>query len=167
MELAKRGAKNISISKLFIIIIIIAIAIWLFFFSNVIKKNCATIECFNEQAVRCKATKFTGIVDNNVFKYTIKGSKGDSCLVKIELDKMGIGTPIELIELFEGKSMECKIPKDKIKDISINKMENVINYCTGPLKESIYELIIKKLYGLVVQNIGEILKEADKSLFGL
>ena len=78
---------------------------------------------------------------------------------------MGVGTPIELIDLFEGKSMECKIPIDKIKEIHINKMENVINYCTGPLKESIYELIIKKLYGLVVQNIGEILKEVDKELF--
>ena len=165
MRIAKREAKNISIKRVTIIVIIIAFAVWFFFFSDVIKKNCATIECFNEQAVRCKATKFTGVVDNNIFKYTIKGSTGNSCKIEIELDRMGVGTPIELIDLFEGKSMECKIPIDKIKEIHINKMENVINYCTGPLKESIYELIIKKLYGLVVQNIGEILKEVDKELF--
>lgn len=167
MIVGTRGAKEISVKKVILIIAIIGIAIWFFFFSNLIKKECSTIECFNEQAIKCRSAKFTGIIDNNVFKYTIKGSKGNSCLIDIKLERMGIGTPIELINLFEGKSMECRIPKDKISQVSINQMKDVINYCNGPLKESIYELIIKKLYGLVVQNIGDILNKVDKELFEL
>tara|TARA_Y100000034_G_scaffold134372_1_gene202597 strand:+ start:2405 stop:2908 length:504 start_codon:yes stop_codon:yes gene_type:complete len=165
MELTKRGAKNLSITKTTLIVIILIIAIWFFFFSNIIKKNCSTIQCFDEQSIQCKPTKFTGIVDNNIFKYTIKGSEGDNCKIKIELDKMGVGTPIELIDLFEGRSMECNIPQNRMKEVSINKMQDVINFCTGSLKESIYELVIKKLYGLVVQNMDEILEDIDKNLF--
>src|SRR3989344_1037395 len=165
MEFAKRGVKNISAKNVIIILLVVIIAVWLLFFSNIIKKECSTIECFNEQAVNCEPTKFTGIVDNNVFRYTINGYKGDSCLIDIELDRMGIGTPIELIDMFEGKSMECRIPSERLSNITINQMGDVINYCSGQFKESIYELIIKKLYGLVIQNMGEILNDLDKNLF--
>ena len=39
-------------------------------------------------------------------------------------------------------------------------MNNIIQYCTGPLKESLYELIVKRMYELIIVNLGEIAEEA-------
>ena len=165
MEFFKKGAKRqVSLTKVFIFIFIILVLVWLFFFSGVFKKTCETDICFNDAAQTCKKANFRTIKESNLFSYDIKGPRGDVCVIDIELEKMGVGTSIELIEKFEGKSMECRVPKSQLKDTTIEDLDNVINFCTGPLKESIYELMIKRLYGVIIGNMDEVLEEIKKTI---
>ena len=60
--------------------------------------------------------------------------------------------------------MLCLIPKSELSLININEVENLLKYCTGQLKEGIYEIIIKKMYSIIISNLGEILGEVQTSL---
>ena len=50
--------------------------------------------------------------------------------------------------------------KLEMRKLEILEMNNIMQYCTGPLKESLYELIIKRMYELIIVNLGEIAEEA-------
>ncbi|MDD5331890.1 MAG: hypothetical protein PHE43_03685 [Candidatus Nanoarchaeia archaeon] len=161
-----RSKKRIEISfnKLVLGILILVVLIWLIFFSGFFKKNCEQDEtCFNERLLECKSTKFVAVRNGNIYDYVIEGSKRDSCVLNIELRKMAIGTDLKLKEKLEGKSMICYVPKDKLDEVK--DIEGLVNYCSGGLKEGIYEVMIEKLYGLLVQNLGDIVGEVKKQLF--
>ena len=51
-----------------------------------------------------------------------------------------------------------KIPKKELDEINSN-IESYIKYCNGILKEKMYEFVLKKMYGVVIGNINEILNE--------
>lgn len=77
---------------------------------------------------------------------------------------MAIGTDLDVKTLLEGKSMTCKIPKSKLSEIELDNMKDLLNYCTGPLKEGMYELLLKRMYALVVSQMSNIVKESEKVL---
>lgn len=150
--------------KLIFIIIIVLILAFLFYFFGIIKPKCTTDPCFNENLQKCSPVKYTRLQNNNVYKYTIFRSLGNKCKLTVENKKMATGTDYETISLLEGKSMECKIPKSKASEIELDNMKDLLNYCTGPLKEGMYELLLKKMYALVVAQMSGIVKEAEKTL---
>ncbi|MDD5178493.1 MAG: hypothetical protein PHT54_04430 [Candidatus Nanoarchaeia archaeon] len=155
---------EISFSTLVMGTLILIFLIWLIFFSGVFKKNCEQDEtCFNERLMECKGTKFIAVRNGNIYNYLIEGRKKDFCILDIELKKMAVGTDLNLRGKLEGKSMKCYVPKDKLNEVK--EIEGLINYCTGPLKEGIYEVMIEKLYGLLIQNLGDIVGEVKKQLF--
>jgi len=146
-----------------IIVLTIAIIFSLYYF-GIIKKNCKEEEaCFDQRLKECKPTNYDAVINNNHYKYTIKGEKQDFCRVKIKLIKMAIGTPKDQITLFEGKSMDCSIPEESL-NIEIEKLDNLLKDCSGPLKESIYEQMITKMYGLVLKNMDEIMEELNSQI---
>ena len=57
--------------------------------------------------------------------------------------------------------MTCKIPKKQLPNTNLIEMNNIMEYCSGPLKESLYELIIKRMYELVIINLAEIAEQAE------
>lgn len=166
MKYSKKRVRPFPYTKTIIILIIIFLIAYILFFSNLIKKKCGEDQnCFNIMTQKCKASTFYTVKDGNYYKYIIKGSKNNACLINVKLEKMAIGSPVDLINSFEGKDMNCYIPKDRLTNLSLLNMENFLNHCSGPLKESIYELMIKKMYGLIIQNMGDIITEIQKQLY--
>lgn len=160
----KKTKKRIEFLNLvFIIIIVILISYGLYHY-GFFKKSCKDAICFDEAFKKCRPARYTKIVNNNYYDYVINGKRGDNCLMKVTLKKMGSGTSLELIELFEGKSMDCKIPLTRLPVTSL-ETEHLLGYCHGLLKEAIYEQVIQKLYGLIVQNLGDIISDIRETMF--
>ncbi|MEA3378278.1 MAG: hypothetical protein U9Q69_01430 [Nanoarchaeota archaeon] len=150
-------------------LIIITSLILISFFAyhfGYIKKTCTTNECFEDAMKSCSPAKYLKLQNLNYYTYSIKGRRGDFCLIHIELKKMAEGTSLEKKIMFEGKDMKCKVPLRALKDISSSQVEGMLNYCSGPLKESMYELIIKKLYTLIISNMGDIIGEIQSTIAG-
>lgn len=85
-------------------------------------------------------------------------------MMQVTLSKMGSGFSQEQITLFEGKSMMCKLPMSKIESSPSTEIKDLINHCSGPLKESIYEYMIQKLYGLIINNLGDVVEELERTV---
>lgn len=144
--------------KFLIYLILIALFVYGLHYFGFIKKNCgANKECFYEAAKTCKPAKVLFLKDGHYYNYMIKGKRGQDCLVYIQLKKMGVGTSQELLAMFEGKDMDCRIPRKNLEQTSFAELKGFVNYCHGTLKEAIYEQIITKMYGLIIQNFESII----------
>jgi len=164
----KEEAKKFKVSwKLLLGIATILLLITFFaFFFGVIKKTCKDDRCFNDALKRCRMANYLKLQNYNYYRYSIEGGEGEYCKLNIKLVKMAAGTPQDKIDLFEGKSMTCKIPRSELSKVQSDKIEGVLKYCTGPLKEAMYQLIIEKLYTLIIANMGEIIGGVEETLAG-
>lgn len=119
-------------------------------------------QCFLENSAVCSPADVYISRSNNVYHYMIYPTIRNKCKLVITFERAQEGTSPEHIQLLEGKSMTCFIPKDNLRAVNPIDMNNVIDYCSGPLKEGLYELIIKRMYEFVVINIEDIAEEAQK-----
>lgn len=146
---------------LILIVIVILILTSIFYFSLHIK-NCKTSGCFEAAALKCKkAIIKVREANNSISQYTIKGEKKGNCILNIKLEKIG-SLSQEMQQKFEGKEMLCEIPKNEFSRMKIEDMGSNLDYCHGPLKEEIYDVVIKKLYNLVVRDMSSILEEVER-----
>ena len=136
---------NWKLLFIFLLLGILIWGIWTFFFSY---KECDNWNCFNENLERCNRAKFIGEKDM-IFEYIIHGNSGSDCEVEVEL-LQGELDDQDSIKL-ERQKMTCMLPKGVIMI-----PESDIGNCHGTLKEGLQDLIIKKLYTYLVQNIGKI-----------
>tara|TARA_B100000315_G_C14177736_1_gene407483 strand:- start:71 stop:532 length:462 start_codon:yes stop_codon:yes gene_type:complete len=137
---------------------VIILAIFLFFLSY--ERECNSDEvCFSNAAKTCRSAKLTLTEDTNTFTYEIQGLNNHSCI--IEVTAVSIQGTQETISEFQGKNMICIIPKSNLTEHKISEL-NIIDYCTGELKEEMYELVIERLYGSIAENLGHILLEISK-----
>ena len=157
MKLEKRG---IIILSLILLLVLAGIS----YYFGIIKKNCKDEECFDDAIKFCSPVKYDRPINNNVYRYEISRSLGENCKMEISLESSSTGTDFETREKLEGKSMKCYIPKVQLYSIDLKEVENLLGYCTGPLKEGIYEIIIKKMYGIILSNLGDILGDVQVSL---
>lgn len=166
MKLAKRSlGTGSSWYKRILYLIIVAIIIYGLFHYGIIKKNCEQDkECFYEAAKECKPAKLLNVKNGNYYDYVIKGERGSSCLVYIKLKKTAPGLAQEQKTLFEGKDMTCKIPRGELEKTNFEELKGFIQYCHGTLREAIYEQIVTKLYGLIIQNMDEILEAGTEAI---
>ncbi len=154
MKLNKRG----SIYKKILYLLIIAAVIYGLYYFGFIKENCEQDQnCFYEAAKTCKPAKLVMVKNGNYYDYSIKGKRGDSCLAYIKLTRVAPGAALDQKALFEGKDMTCRIPLSELGKTSFAEMKGFIGYCHGTLKEAIYEQIVTKMYGLIIQNMEEII----------
>jgi len=147
-------------AKFFLVLTILILVLWggAYYF-GFLKKDCHLDKaCFDKAFSSCKQAKAFVLQEGNLYRYDINGEKNGVCNFEITLDKMAEGTAINLRNSFEGKSMKCRLPLELLNE-PIEKIDSTINYCSGPLKETIYELIITRLYKNVVGNLGAILNE--------
>lgn len=155
-ELPRKIDKQKYLFLSLVIIIILAVLL-----PN-LETNCENNQdCFNEAAQKCSRAKVYIEDEDNLFEYRIVERKIDSCHVTIKVVQVSPEADQETIDLFEGKSMECNVP---FEITEITNTNDIIDYCSGPLKESIYELIIKKMYGVIAQNLGSIISEVKENI---
>lgn len=143
---------------LFGVILVVLILLYIY-----LPKNCGyNKKCLDSSFKNCvKANAFL-VVNSNTYLYEIKGSWKDYCRVNIKVMDVA-GSDLETKEKLEGKGMLCRIPKVNT-NVTIDNVNNLLDYCTGSLKESMLELIIQRLYEVIVSNIGKISVEMQNSL---
>lgn len=144
------------------LIIVLTILVLLGLYFAIVPKNCKNNEsCFNNAQSLCRPAKFTVSQEGNIFEYRIIGQEVKKCVISLKLSKVSTTYSPELKNFFEGKEMRCSIDTEQLKISPIQETSNLLDYCTGPLKEATLEFMIKKLYGTITQNFGAILKEIE------
>lgn len=149
-----------------IVTIFLAGCVFLSYELGAFKKNCKDESCFKQALDNCDYAKMLTTKNLNYYLYTIKGTQNGNCKVEISLEKMATGTPPERVAAFEGKKMACYIPRTEIAKIEDFEFNSMLNHCTGPLKEAMYELIIEKLYTIIIQNMGEVIVAVEDTIRG-
>ena len=145
----RRDEKEISFNwkKYFFLVLFVILVwgIWAIFFSYT---ECESWDCFNKNLESCDKVSFIGGTDM-IFEYVIEGDSDGECEVGVQLLQGKIGNE-ESIKL-EMQKMTCMLPKG-----IVMIPESDIGNCHGELKEGMQDLIIKKLYSYLVQNLGRI-----------
>jgi hypothetical protein len=148
---------------LFILIAILLILSPVYFLFR--PEKCETAGCFEQAAADCSKAKI--LVDErgqSISEYFIKGQKDDNCLLQIEVQDVSADFSDTTQKLFEGKSMLCKIPANEFSRMPFEEMGGNLDYCNGPLKEAMYDAVVKKLYNLVVKDMSTVLDEIERKL---
>ncbi len=149
--LEKRGIEKIAI--IVVAVILIITLYFTFFFSY----TCKDIACYKSHQEKCVKTTFIDDTKEITWYYEIKGKKGKTCEIYVEVLQIKEGSPDKLS--LEGQSMNCYLP---LKDTRIPRSD--ISLCHGILKEELQNIIIKKLHSYVVENIGEIKEELKSAV---
>ncbi len=150
--------KIILISVLIAMIIIVgSVTAYLFFYT----KTCTTEKCFLQAQRECSRASYTVSNEGNVWQYKVLNSLSFSqnlCTIKVK--NLQIASEDPLAMKVQGKGMRCRVPRELAG--TYVRMESKLEYCSGPLKESLQDLLIDQLYKYIVQNIGEITEELRK-----
>lgn len=137
-------------------------------FSNLLKKNCESDSaCFDSALSKCSGATYTLFSEGNVYLYESFGSFGEMCKVEVTMMKAIEGTDLLMRTNLEGKSMICKLPRSRMQNEKLSEMDDFADFCSGPLKEAMYEIIVQRMYALVIANLGEISLEARKAVSGI
>ena len=144
--------------RLFDLFLIILILLILLGFFGVFKKTCDNDKCFEDGIKNCRNIVYFQNKDGNLLKYSVDNWVG-YCVIDVKMEKTI--NDKEVRDLFEGKEMRCKIPKKELVNVNKN-MDSYIVHCNGVLKEKMYEYVLKKMYGVVIGNIDEIIDEIKK-----
>jgi len=115
--------------------------------------KCDTDQCLEDALAKCRPISYEKLQNSNLYIYKIYRSFSKECRVKVTLERMAIGSDLDLINLLEGKTMMCQIPRNEPEAIK------KLNYCTGPLKEGLQQVLIQRVYGLLIKDIPEILEK--------
>lgn len=132
-------------------LIVLIFGVWILFFNYA---DCEDWNCFNSYLKDCNKAKFVG-GDDMIFGYTIKRSSGSECEVGVKLLQGELNNK-ESTKL-EMREMTCMLPKGVVMI-----PESDIGKCNGLLKEGLQDLIIKRLYAEIIENLGRINLEVSK-----
>jgi len=123
-------------------------------------KNCNSDDiCFNKAAAKCSIAKVVTFSNDNKYNYEILGKKKENCIIEATLLNLSNNQPKDLRDALNGRSMKCSIPVEILRNKPVKDIENLNDYCNGPLKEVILEITIEKMYDLIVRNLGKISTE--------
>jgi len=146
----KRG---IILAILFVLVLIsLAVSVY-FLYWNI--RTCQNQECFNQALETCSKRYWTNENSDTILKYKILGASEDKCNVNVEILQVKKGLA-ELSNL-EGKDMICSLDYG-----IVTEPEKNLQVCHGILKETIQEIIIKRMHSQIVENIGRISAETTK-----
>ncbi|MDO8555818.1 MAG: hypothetical protein Q7R96_01435 [Nanoarchaeota archaeon] len=155
-----------SNDKLMILGLLI-IAALVVYTSGFIKKDCGRDKlCFKAQLQDCKTAKLITIKNDNVYSYTIDSSFGNTCTFNVKMERIALGSDPAFRERLEGRSMQCNIPRTETSTIDPDNFNSFIDYCSGEFKEGLYELVIQRMYTLVVKELSGIFKQAEQAVLG-
>ncbi|MDO8628257.1 MAG: hypothetical protein Q7R56_00710 [Nanoarchaeota archaeon] len=158
----KRGFFNNNNVMLAAIIVVVALVIYT---SGIIKKDCGRDKlCFRENLEPCKTAKLITIKNDNVYSYTIQSSFGNTCTMEVKMERIALGADPQFERLLEHKSMLCNLPREQLETTDPDDFNSFIDTCSGPLKEGLYELVIQRMYTVVVKELDGILQQSRKAL---
>ncbi len=124
-----------------------------FFFSY----KCSDISCFQAHQEKCVRTEFLNDAEDTTWFYKIEGKENQKCKINAEILQVKEGS-LDKIKL-EGTSMDCYL---QIGDISLP--ESDLTKCHGRLKEELQEIIIENAHKYIIENIGKINPELNKTI---
>ncbi|MFA5992922.1 MAG: hypothetical protein WC796_04410 [Candidatus Pacearchaeota archaeon] len=149
--LSKRDRRKFYIIGIIAIVVLILAVYFTFFFSV----KCKDISCWEYKLQRCAKAHYLSDSKDVTWLYNIEGKKDKLCNVEVTAKEIKSGLTSALV--LEGKSMDCVLPLGVI-----TSPESDPNLCSGPLKEEMQGLIIKKLHEYIVSNIGQINEDLNK-----
>jgi hypothetical protein len=138
---------RVRISTLFgiLALILLIFFIYLFFIKE---EKCNNELCFRINLRSCERASYS---DGEWF-YRIIGKEKDSCVVYVKNIYLK-EKEIEISEALKGKDMKCNIP---LSEAGFYMPIDNIEKCSGPLKEAILDLMVKKMHLYIIKHIGEI-----------
>ncbi len=143
-----------------ITVLIVSLASYFIFFKT---KSCDTVGCFEQAATECNRAKiYTEEEGGTVTFYKIRGKNGDNCELYVKIVETNAELDPETATLFKGKDMTCNIPSNVFSRMKFEEMGSDLDYCTGSLKEEMYGVLVKKLYKLVLDDLGLVLEEVER-----
>src|SRR5680860_416200 len=139
--------RRFGLSKLIVLVVLVGLVwfVWSAFFNY---QDCRDNACFNKNLADCNKARFVG-GNEMIFEYVIKGKSAGDCEVKVTL-LQGELNNAESIKL-ENQAMNCFLPLG-----AVVSPESDIGVCHGMLKEGLQDLIIKKMYTYLVDNLGRL-----------
>ncbi|MFH1307250.1 MAG: hypothetical protein ABIH72_00160 [archaeon] len=144
--------KLIILASVILVLLVVAV-----YFTFLYYKKCNDIECFNSYLRKCSKAGFQHDSESAVWYYKIKGVDSGECVVSVELIQAKEGN-IDLLPA-EGKSMDCYLPKGVVVE-----PHKSISRCHGLLKEETQQIIIDRMITYILDNVGEISEELQKTL---
>ena len=115
--------------------------------------SCENFECFQKAMRDCDRVKLVNDGPEATWKYEIISEERKNCDIEVTFLQPKTGD-LE-IESLANYNMICTFPKG-----STVYPEKSLDRCTGPLKEGLQRIVIKKLHTYIIDNLGEI----DESL---
>lgn len=102
------------------------------------QKECDTQTCFLQYANDCNPAVYISNEDGTIYEYKVD----NECTFTKTITQVSSNEPLEIINLFEGKSLTCEYIKGNFEQRWITTLLGSLNRCTGELKEALYELTI-------------------------
>jgi hypothetical protein len=144
--------KRWSFSKVVPLVLLVLFLLFVFYLFRI--TDCGYDEnCFDEKFSECERAVYLTEDEGNLFEYKITGNSNEGCIVEVSVVEVSSDADTEVKNLFNGKSMTCTVPNNQ--EFTVD----ALSYCTGPLKEAMYELIIQKMYNVLAQSLGDIIHE--------
>ncbi|MFA4887454.1 MAG: hypothetical protein WC595_04525 [Candidatus Nanoarchaeia archaeon] len=151
-----------------VIFIVLLVLVGLVFFFSYTQDCAGDTACFNARAASCKKVEASFWSENNRFSYGVLGKKKvmgeNGCVVRVQMVELDPSAKENLKKALEGKGMICFLPDPLLKEKQITEIEDLNDYCSGPLKEVLLQISLERLYEIVVKNIGPLSLEFTKSL---
>ena len=141
------------------VVVVLLIVLYFVSFRTV---ACDTVGCFEQKAAECKRAKiFAQEAGGTVTFYKIKGESKNNCELYVKIVETE-ALSAEVASTFQGKDMICSIPVNKFSRLTLEEMGSDLDYCSGTLKEEMYSVLVKKLYKLVLDDMGLVLEEVER-----
>jgi hypothetical protein len=130
----KKGLPLVIIS----VVAILFVVAFLFWFTNIGITDCDNQQCFIDMANQCKASIYEINEAGTIYKY----ESSSDCTFTKTITQVSDTEPGDIIDLFEGKSLNCEYIKNDFETKWVTTLLGSLDRCTGPLKEAFYELTI-------------------------
>jgi len=157
IESLKRIFEKNGLWYLILVIIFIALVLYVY------PQECKDEDCFSKALSSCDRARFVNVEQGNTVEYNI-GWGFRTCKLNVEIKEVNKGTTSKLVKALEGKSMKCRIPKNELKLTTFKSFEDIIDYCSGSLKEGLYTVMIERMYVLITRELGNITVKLEEAL---
>jgi len=137
-----RGWNIILISS-----IIFAVLLILGYFLFLYAPACSDKSCFENSLKGCSRASYINDDANAIWQYRILLSLGNECRINVKAAE--IKSDAESQAALKGKEMLCSIPKP-----AVEMPEKRLEYCHGDLKESMQDLMIKRMQLYIINSLN-------------
>jgi len=152
---AEISTKNFFLIFIAILTLALIVLVYLLYFHTI---TCKNRDCFAKALTDCNKATLIKEDEEVKWTYTIIGKSEEnpenSCLIKTTLNLIKQGN-IDT-EILIGKSMACDYFKHDTKF-----PEEDLSKCTGPLKEELQDIMIKRTHDYLLENLGIIKDTLD------
>jgi len=135
-----------AIVSIAVVVILVAVIVYLLLLGG---RKCGDYSCFKDSMASCSKAEYINEMPEASWGYTVLGSSNGQCTIRVKLLQAKQGV-IDMTQL-GGYYMDCSYP------IGISTYpESDLSKCHGRLREELQNVVIKKLYAYIIENIGQV-----------